>query len=99
MERSNTQENKKAKINRIISYVIIVVSIIALLFCLIKIVAYVKLVNENKKLSKNLEELKQDSNYLKGYFPVLNNEDYYSVYIDGDYQYVDGNSDSVKVIK
>ena len=99
MERTNNEENKKAKINRIISYVLIVVSCLILLYCLMQIFSYIKLVNENAALTKDLEQLKQDSNYLREHFSVLSNEDYYSVYIDSDYQYVDGISDSIEVIR
>ena len=99
MERDITQESKKAKINRMISYMVIVVSIIMLAFCISEIVKYVANVNKNATLTSDLETLKQDSNYLREHFSILQNDDYYSVYIDGDYQYVDSKDDSVKIIK
>lgn len=99
MERSNNQENQKAKINRIISYLLIIVSLFMLIYCVTQILSYIKLVNENASLSKDLEELKQDSNYLREHFSVLSDEECYSVYIDGDYQYVDGSTDSIEVIR
>ncbi len=99
MERANEEESKKRRINRIVSYVLVLVSLLVLAFCVIQIVRYITLVNENAALSKDLESLKQDSNYLRGNFDVLKEDDYYSVYIDGDYQYVDSNNDSVSVIK
>lgn len=92
------QDNKKSKINRIISYIIIAVSCVVLVFCAHTIVNYVIQTNRNATLSKNLETLKQDSNYLREHFDVLSNEDYYSVYIEGEYQYVDSNDDSVEII-
>ena len=99
MERTNSQDNKKSKINRMISYGLIVVSVIVLAFCINQIVRYISLVNENATLTRDLETLKQDSNYLREHFSVLSNDDYYSVYIDSDYQYVDSNNDSIEVIK
>lgn len=99
MERGSSEENQKGKINRIISYVLIVLSFIVLIFCVYEIVLYIKLVNENATLSKDLETLKQDSNYLREHFSVLSNEEYYSVYIDSDYQYVDSKNDSIEVIR
>ena len=99
MERGSSEENQKGKINRIISYVLIVLSCIVLVFCVYQIVLYIKLVNENATLSKDLETLKQDSNYLREHFNVLSNDDYYSVYIDSDYQYVDSKNDSIEVIR
>ena len=82
-----------------ISYGLIVVSVIVLAFCINQIVRYISLVNENATLTRDLETLKQDSNYLREHFSVLSNDDYYSVYIDSDYQYVDSNNDSIEVIK
>ncbi len=99
MERGNSQENQKGKVNRIISYALIFVSTLVLIFCVYEIISYIKLVNENATLSKDLETLKQDSNYLREHFSVLGNEDYYSVYIDSDYQYVDSKNDSIEVIR
>lgn len=99
MERINKEENKKSKINRIISYVLIVVSCFALVFCITEIVKYVIQVNENATLTRDLETLKQDSNYLREHFDVLSNEEYYSVYIDGEYQYSDSKQDGVSLIK
>ena len=99
MERANNEENQKSKINRIISYVLIVISSIMLAFCVSEIVKYVIYVNENATLTKDLEVLKQDSNYLREQFDVLSNDDYYSVYIDNDYQYVDSKNDSIEIIK
>ena len=99
MERTNEQDNKKSKINRAISYVLIVLSCIALAFCAKEIISYIILVNENATLTRDLETLKQDSNYLREHFNVLSNEDYYSVYIDSDYQYVDSKEDSIQIIK
>ena len=99
MERSNGQDNKKAKINRVISIVCVIVSLLLLAFCVKEIVSYVILVNENSVLTRDLETLKQDSNYLREHFPVLANDEYYSVYIDGDYQYVDSRNDSISVIR
>jgi hypothetical protein len=99
MERAIKEENKKSKINRIISYVVIVISVIVLAFCIKEIVNYVILVNENAALTKDLETLKQDSNYLRESFPVLSNDEYYSVYIDNDYQYVDSYNDTVSMIR
>ena len=99
MERANEQDNKKRKINRMISYGLVLVSLIILAFCINQIVRYISLVNENAPLTRDLEALNQDSNYLREHFSVLSNDDYYSVYIDSDYQYVDGNTDSIEVIK
>ena len=99
MERTSEQDNKKSKINRAISYVVIVISVVALAFCVKEIISYIVLVNENSTLTGDLETLKQDSNYLREHFPVLCNEDYYSVYIDNDYQYVDSKTDSIQIIK
>lgn len=99
MERNNIQESKKAKINRIVSYMVIIISIIMLAFCANEIVRYISNVNKNAMLTSDLETLKQDSNYLKEHFDVLQKDEYYSVYIDGDYQYVDSQDDSVKIIK
>ena len=99
MERTQNQDNKKSKINRAISYVVIALSCVALAFCGKEIVSYIILVNENATLTRDLETLKQDSNYLRDHFGVLANQDYYSVYIDSDYQYVDGNNDSIQIIK
>lgn len=99
MERVNKKDYKKAKVNRIISYVWIAFSIVVLAFCISQIIRYVVQVRENNVLTRDLETLKQDSNYLRDHFDVLKNEDYYSVYVDGDYQYVDSKSDSIVVIK
>ena len=99
MERTIEKDNKKAKINRIISYCLILVSIVLLGFCVKEIVSYIILVNENETLTRDLETLKQESNYLREHFSVLSNEEYYSVYIDSDYQYVDSKTDSISVIK
>ena len=99
MERTSLQDNKKGKINRAISYVIIIVSCLALTFCLKEIASYIVLMSNNKALTRDLETLKLDSNYLREHFSVLSNEDYYSVYIDSDYQYVDSNEDSIQIIK
>ena len=99
MERTSEQDNKKSKINRAISYVLIACSIVALVFCVKEIMSYIILVNENATLTRDLETLKQDSNYLREHFEVLGNEDYYSVYIDSDYQYVDSKEDSIQIIK
>jgi len=99
MERTIEKDNKKAKINRIISYCLILVSIVLLGFCVKEIVSYIILVNENATLTRDLETLKQESNYLREHFSVLSNEEYYSVYIDSDYQYVDSKTDSISVIK
>ena len=99
MERVKKEENQKGKINRMISYFLIIVSFIALFFCLSEIFRYVIYVNKNATLTSDLETLKQDSNYLREHFDVLSNEDYYSVYIDGEYQYVDSKEDSISMIK
>ena len=99
MERVNNEENQRGKINRMISYVIIVVSIVMLGFCVSQITQYIVYVNKNATLTRNLEELKQDSNYLREHFSVLRDDDYYSVYIDNEYQYVDSERDSVEIIK
>lgn len=99
MERTNDQDNKKRRINRMISYGLVVISFFVLIFCISQITRYISLVNENATLTRDLEALKQDSNYLREHFSVLSNDDYYSVYIDSDYQYVDGNNDSIEVIK
>ena len=99
MERVNQEENQKSKINRIISYCLIVVSCVLLAFCVSEIIKYVVFVNKNATLTSDLETLKQDSNYLREHFDVLKNDEYYSVYIDGDYQYVDSRDDSISIIK
>ena len=64
-----------------------------------EIVKYVVFVNKNATLTSDLETLKQDSNYLREHFDILRNDEYYSVYIDGDYQYVDSKDDSISIIK
>lgn len=99
MERMPKEINNKAKRNRVISIVIAIFSVCALVFCIQQVVSYVILKNENARLNKDLEQLKQDSNYVRGQFDVLKDEKYYSVYIEGEYQYVDGNEDSVSIIK
>ena len=99
MERVNNKEDQRSRINRIISYIIIFVSAIMLAFCISQIVRYIAYVNKNAALTTNLEELKQDSNYLRDHFTVLKDDDYYSVYIDSEYQYVDSQTDSVEIIK
>lgn len=99
MERVNREDNQRGKVNRIISYFIIFVSLIMLVFCVVKIVQYISYVNKNATLTKDLEELKQESNYLREHFPILGNDDYYSVYIDSEYQYVDSHKDSVEIIR
>ena len=99
MERVNKEENQRSKVNRIISYIIVVVSVIMLAYCTTQIIQYISYVNKNATLTRNLEQLKQDSNYLREHFLVLRDDDYYSVYIDSDYQYVDSQSDSVEIIK
>lgn len=99
MERVNSEKDQRSKINRIISYIIIVVSVIMLAFCTVQIVRYAVYMNKRATLSRGLEELKQESNYLREYFDVLGDEDYYSVYIDNDYQYVDSTQDSVEIIR
>jgi cell division protein FtsB len=100
MDRSQLKEDeKRRKFNRMISYVIIVVSIIILVFCIYQAAEYISLVNKRSTLTKNLESLKQDSNYLRDNFDVLKREDYYSVYIDSNFQYVDSNEDFVSVIR
>ena len=99
MERTSEQDNKKSKINRAISYILIVISSIALIFCVKEIVSYIILVRENATLTRDLETLKQDSNYLRDHFDILSNEEYYSIYIDSNYQYVDSKEDSIQIIK
>ena len=100
MDRTLLQEDeKKRKLNRAISYVIIIVSVIILAFCVYQVVEYVTLVNERSTLTKNLETLKQESNYLRDHFSALQYDDYYSIYIDSNYQYVDSFQDSVSIIK
>lgn len=99
MERTHNQENQKGKVNRIISYALIVISVIVLAFCVHQIIQYIILTKENASLSKDLETLKQDSNYLREHFSVLSNDEYYSVYIDSECQYVDSQSDSIEVIR
>ena len=100
MERAQIQEDeKKRKINRAISYAIVVFSVIALVFCGYQVVEYITLMNKRSTLTKNLESLKQESNYLRDTFDVLRNEEYYSIYIDSNYQYIDSNEDSVSLIK
>lgn len=99
MERINKEENKKGKINRMISYGLIFVSLIILAFCVSEIIRYVIHVNENATLTRDLETLKQDSNYLREHFDVLSNDEYYSVYIDGEYQFVDSKEDGISLIK
>lgn len=100
MERAeNKADEKKKKINRAISYVIVVASLITLIFCGYQIIEYITLINQRSTLTKNLESLKQDSNYLRDNFEVLKNEDYYSIYIDSNYQYIDSKDDSVSLIK
>jgi len=93
------EEEKKRKFNRMISYVIMVISIILLVFCLYQVAEYISLVNRRSTLTKNLETLKQDSNYLRDAFDVLRNDDYYSVYVDSNFQFVDSNEDFVSVIR
>ena len=99
MERVNNKEDQRSRVNRVISYLIIFVSAIMLAFCISQIVRYISYVNKNAALTTNLEELKQDSNYLRDHFLVLRDDDYYSVYIDSEYQYVDSQTDSVEIIK
>lgn len=100
MERTQLEEDeKKKKINRAISYVTVVFSVFALVFCAYQVVEYITLVNKRSTLTKNLESLKQESNYLRDNFDVLRNEEYYSIYIDSNYQYIDSNEDSVSLIK
>lgn len=100
MDRTQLEEDeKKRKLNRVISYCIVVFSVIALVFCEYQVAEYIILVNEKSTLTKDLETLKQDSNYLRDNFDVLKNDDYYSIYIDSNYQYVDSNEDSVSLIK
>lgn len=99
MERINKEEIKKTTINRIVSYIIVAASLVGLAFCISQIVKYVIQVNENATLTRNLENLMQDTNYLREHFDVLKNDDYYSVYIDGDYQYVDNGKDPISIIK
>ena len=100
MERTNQNENKKSKINRVISYVILGVSSLMLIFCVHNILSYIDLVNENKALTEeHMETSKQNSNYLKEHFDTLKNEDYYSVYVDNEFQYVDSKTDSLSVIE
>ena len=100
MDRTQLEEDeKKRKLNRVISYCIVVLSVIALVFCGYQVAEYIILVNEKSTLTKDLETLKQDSNYLRDNFDVLKNDDYYSIYIDSNYQYVDSNEDSVSLIK
>ena len=70
-----------------------------LAYCTTQIIRYISHVNQNATLTRNLEQLKQDSNYLREHFVVLRDDDYYSVYIDSEYQYVDSASDSVEIIK
>ena len=70
-----------------------------LAFCVSQIVRYIAYVNRNATLTTDLEELKQNSNYLREHFSVLSDDDYYSVYIDSEYQYVDSKTDSLAVIK
>ena len=93
------EEEKKRKVNRMISYIIVVVSIILLVFCIYQVAEYISLVNRRSTLTKNLEILKQDSNYLRDAFDVLKDDDYYSVYIDSNFQFVDSKEDFVSVIR
>lgn len=93
------EEEKKRKVNRMISYIIVVVSIILLVFCIYQVAEYISLVNRRSTLTKNLEILKQDSNYLRDAFDVLKDDDYYSVYIDSNFQFVDSKEDFVIVIR
>ena len=100
MDRTQLEEDeKKRKLNRVISYCIVVFSVIALVFCGYQVSEYIILFNEKSTLTKDLETLKQDINYLRDNFDVLKNDDYYSIYIDSNYQYVDSNEDSVSLIK
>ena len=101
MERANEEKNKKSKINRVISYALILVSFVLLVFCIHQVITYITLANENSRLTRDLASLKQDSSYLRdnSEFDVLKNENYYSVYIDSNYQFVDGREDSVSLIK
>lgn len=99
MERVKKEENQKSRTNRIISYCLVVISFVLLMFCVSEIIKYVIYVNKNATLTSDLETLKQDSNYLREHFDVLRNDEYYSVYIDGDYQYVDSRDDSISIIK
>ena len=71
MERVKKEENQKGKINRMISYFLIIVSFIALFFCLSEIFRYVIYVNKNATLTSDLETLKQDSNYFQQNFNNL----------------------------
>ena len=99
MERVKSKEDQRSRVNRIISYIIVFASAIMLAYCISQIVRYISYVNKNAALTTNLEQLKQDSNYLRDHFTVLRDDEYYSVYIDSDYQYVDSQTDSVEIIK
>lgn len=100
MDRTQVKEDeRKRKINRVTSYVILIASFVALIFCGYQVVEYVTLINKKSTLTKNLETLKQNSNYLRDSFDVLKNEEYYSVYIDSNYQFVDSATDKVTLIK
>ena len=93
------EEERKRKFNRLVSYVVLIASFIALIFCAYQVVEYITLVNKRSTLTKNLETLKQNSNYLRENFDVLRNDDYYSIYIDSNYQFVDSDTDKVTLIK
>ena len=93
------EEERKRKFNRLVSYVVLITSFIALIFCVYQVVEYITLVNKRSTLTKNLETLKQNSNYLRENFDVLRNDDYYSIYIDSNYQFVDSDTDKVTLIK
>ena len=99
MERIDQQKNKKSQINRAISYVVIVFSVVVLAFCVSEITKYIIHVSKNAALTKELENLMQDTNYLRENFDVLKNDEYYSVYVENEYQYVDNGKDPISIIK
>ena len=90
MERTKRERHGKKIINRTISYLILIVSLFMLFYSLGRIVDYINLRIENKRLNDVLIEMQIEKERLELENAKLGDENYFSFYIKGKYQY-DGN--------
>ncbi len=87
MERTQKELNIKKFLNRILSYIVLFLSIFAICYSIKRISDYVVIKRENSVLEEQLANLREENSKLEILNSKLKDKDYFSVYIKDKYQY------------
>ncbi len=94
MERTKKEKSLKKLLNRSFSYLILFAGIFSLCYSIKVITEYVSIKKENAELQETLDSLRKENDRLEITNSKLKDKDYFSVYVEGKYQY-SSSSDSI----